>query len=746
MRRIDRFAWLRHAVSVKIRTLLSSTLLVTALAALPAFADSPAPASQPGEPPVLLNADYLAYDEKADIVSAEGSVRLAYKGETAEADKVVYNRRTGVVTADGHVKVWQASGDIIYAGHAELSQDMKQAFVQQAAVLMTDNSRFVALEGERTEGRFVRMNRAIYTACDLCKEDPRQAPVWQVRAERIIHDNEKHDVTYRNATVEISGVPVFYTPYLSHPDPSVKRRSGFLTPVIGARPNLGFVTRTYYYLDVAPSMDATIETSFSSDRGLLLGGEWRQKTENGDIKINASTTLDDVPDDDGVSAAQADQVRGHVFAEINHRYNENWRSSVNIRRTTDDTYLDLWKYTGDDVLTSSGTLERFSEDSYAVADIRSYQDLRPDITEAEPNVMTLGYTTQGQQRKTLGGRWMINTESRTIARSHGLDTQRLSTEANWRRDDVTAPGIVITSQALARIDAYAANNYNGEDPTATRPYAQGQMTVHWPFVSLAENGQKFIEPIVQLTAAPRLPRDDEDIPNEDSVGLEFDTSNLFSSNRYSGYDRLDGGQRVAYGLRGGWTGDRGATVTANAGQSYDFAENPNYLVGSGLEEQLSDYVGSLNVVLPGIADATYNMRLNHEDLDPHEHDLRATLGPSWLHGSVSYLYINQNTTDGLSASLREELGVGAYWKFTDYWSIATSHTHNLRSDGGALATNLALTYKDECMTFSLNAQRDYLSRTGLSSGDSIFFRIVFRNLGEFESPTISPDIFGTTSN
>ena len=105
---------------MKIRTLLSSTLLVTALAALPAFADSPAPASQPGEPPVLLNADYLAYDEKADIVSAEGSVRLAYKGETAEADKVVYNRRTGVVTADGHVKVWQASGDTRHSASYEI--------------------------------------------------------------------------------------------------------------------------------------------------------------------------------------------------------------------------------------------------------------------------------------------------------------------------------------------------------------------------------------------------------------------------------------------------------------------------------------------------------------------------------------------------------------------------------------------------------------------------------------------------
>lgn len=718
------------------RSFITALLLTTALAAQA----QELPARKP-DAPVLLNANTLTYDDAQTLVTAEGDVQLAQGGQTVQADRMVFNRTTNVVTAEGNVRIWQSSGDMLTASYAELSSDLKQAFVKEVAILMKDNSRFIALEGERTEGRYVRMNRALYTACDLCKDNPRHAPLWQVRADRIIHDNEKHDVIYRNATLEISGVPVFYTPYLSHPDPTVKRRSGFLAPVIGARSNLGFVTRTYYYLDVAPSMDATIETSYSTDRGLLLGGEWRQRSQNGSLQINASTTIDDIPNDDGVTGPKTDRLRGHVFLTATHDFNANWRAEANIKRTTDDTFLDLWKYSDEDVLASNMRVERFTPSSYGVARVDSYQDLRPNITTAEPNVLTLAYEDQGDPRQMLGGRWSFNTGLRSIARSHGLDSQRVSLEAGWRRDDVMPAGVVVTTEATARADAFAANDYLGEDPTALRPFVQGQLTARWPLVKVTENGQQFIEPIAQLTAAPRLPRDDADIANEDSVGLEFDTSNLFRSNRYPGYDRLDGGQRLAYGLRAGWTGNSGASVTGGVGQSYDFADDPNFPAGSGLENSLSDYVGNINAALPGIADASYSMRVDSETLDPREHDLRALIGPSWLNAVANYLYIDQNTTDGSSAALREELGLGGSWKFTDYWTLSGYHRENLRS-GESLDSTLALTYQDECLTFSLNAQRDYVSRTGLDSGDSIFFRLVFKNLGEFESPSFTPAVFG----
>lgn len=718
--------------------LLSLLLLTSALVA-------PAHAAESADPPILFNADHLTYDDKADTVTADGHVELAQDGRLVKADRMVYNRANGVVTAEGNVKMWETTGEILTASYAELSQDLKQIFVDQITLRLSDDSRFIARQGERTEGRFTRMDRALYTACDLCASDPSAPPLWQVKAQRVIHDNETKDVTYRNATVEMGGVPVFYTPYMSHPDPSVKRRSGFLAPVIGSRTNLGFVARTYYYLDVAPEMDATIETSYSAERGALVGAEWRQRTENADIKLNTSATIDDVPT--GATTEQDGRLRGHIFLEAGIAFSPEWRADIDIKRTTDDTYLDLWRYSSADVLESEAKVEHFTPQSYGTARILSYQDMRASVTTAEPSVVEALWQTQGNPLSLMGGRWSFGTQARGVIRSEGQDSTRTSVDAGWKRTDVLPAGVLAISSLTARIDAFTANNLNTttDDAATARPFAQGQMTVKWPLVRVSNDSQQFIEPIAQLTVAPRQRRNDTDVPNEDSQSLEFDTTNLFRSNRNSGWDRVDGGQRIAYGLRSGWTGNSGSSVTAAVGQSHDFAKNPDFAAGSGLDSAQSDYVGAINADIPDRMNIAYATRLDSGSFDPRAHDLRLTLGPKDLQGWASYLYLDQPSTDGLSQTRRQELSIGGRWKFTDYWAIAGNHSRDLERTDGALTTNVTLTYQDECMTFALTGSRDHVAKTGLSSGDSVFFRLILKNLGEFESPSFNPNVFGGNS-
>ena len=727
----------RRYDSALIRALLLTTALIGA---------APAHAASQTEQPILLNANQLIYDDKARTVTADGDVTFTQNGQVVKADRMTYDRASDVVTADGNVRIWQPDGQIVTATHAELSRDLRQAFIRQTTLLMTDNSRFIAQEGERTEGRYVRLNRALYTACDLCKDDPRKPPLWQVRAQRIVHDTEKQNVYYRNATLELGGVPVFYTPYMSHPDPNIKRRSGFLAPVIGSRNNLGFVTRTYYYLDVAPSMDATIETTYSAKRGALIGGQWRHKTDHGSYTINASANFDDIPNNNTALPPERDQLRGHFFLDAEHDFTPNWRGTLSIKRTTDDTYLDLWNYSSADVLPSKGTLEYFTPRSYGQLSLQSYQDLRTGITTAEPQVMVTGWQTQSAPHSLMGGRWFLGLENRSVARSRGTDSNRTALALGWQRKDVMPAGIMVTTEANARADGFIANNLNNDDPTAFRPFIQGQITASLPLVKVGRTGQQFIEPIAQLSIAPRQSRNDDDIANEDSLSLEFDTTNLFSSNRYAGYDRLDGGQRLAYGIRAGWTGNSGASIGTTIGQSYDFADHPNYTTGSGLDTQNSDIVGNITASLPEMADIAYSFRLSQENMDPREHDLRATIGPDWLQGSVSYLYINQTDATTLTETLREELGLGAQYKLSDLWSLAAYHRRDLQRSDGALESGASLTYQDECLTFSLIGQRDHVARSGLSSGDSVFFRLVFKNLGEFQSPSFNPDIFSSSKS
>src|SRR6202000_491358 len=136
-----------------------------------------------------------------------------------------YNLRQDVVIATGHVSFTEITGDISFADYMEVTGDMKQATSRSIRVLMFDDSRLAGNFARRTDGTLTVLDRAVYTACKPCEEDPSQPPVWAIKADRVIHDEESHLIEYENAWLEMLGIPVAYTPYLSQADPTVKRVS-----------------------------------------------------------------------------------------------------------------------------------------------------------------------------------------------------------------------------------------------------------------------------------------------------------------------------------------------------------------------------------------------------------------------------------------------------------------------------------------------------------------------------------------
>jgi len=161
-------------------------------------------------PSTLLQADDISYDQKAKTIMASGHVEVAYDRQVLHADRVVYHQDTGVVRAEGNVRIKQSSGDVLFAKESELTSDMAQGFIEQVGILFSDGSRLAAADAQRYEGRYLVADRGLYTACNVCTNDPSKPPLWQIKAKRITDDNVKKDVIYRDATVEFDGLPVFY--------------------------------------------------------------------------------------------------------------------------------------------------------------------------------------------------------------------------------------------------------------------------------------------------------------------------------------------------------------------------------------------------------------------------------------------------------------------------------------------------------------------------------------------------------
>lgn len=706
------------------------------------------------QPPVLLTADQVTFDEPNGIVTASGNVELAQGQRSVRADTITYNQKTKVVTATGAIRLVEPSGDIIFADYAELTDDLKDVFIENIRVLMTDNGRMAGNEGERREGRMTRVNRGVYSPCDLCKTDPTRAPLWQIRAVRIVHDNQEHEVRYRDATMEIFGIPVAYTPYLSHPDPSVDRKSGFLTPTFGNNSNLGFIAKTHYYWDIAPDQDATFDLNGYSKQGVLVGGQYRRRFENGRFEIEGAVTRGDL-NKNGSTTDVERKTRGYVAARGLFDIDETWRAGFDVKRASEETFLRRYYDFKDDYLTSKAYVEGFRGRNYASIAAYGFQDLRWGNTVAEPIALPAArYNALGEPGSLLGGRWSFDTSLLAVTRPDdaGPNSRRVVVQPGWERNIVSGAGFVTTLSGSVLMAGYMADRFNSANPTSrgeedvsrVRFFPQAQMTVRYPFVRYGDSSQQLIEPVGQLTAAPKL-KTNKLFPNEDSQDVEFDEANLLAPNRFTGIDRLDDGVRVTYGLRAAIYGNTQGAASVFLGQSRRLNDaNDDFLVGSGLEDRTSDYVGKIDLQPANWLDVNYGFRIDHETLKPRRHSLNTSVGVPLLRLGAAYTYVDQTASrTAVTQDRVEQATFSLSSVFTDHWSVGISHQQAMEPQPGARSTFGALTYSDECLIFQTVVQRDYTTTAGgVKDGNTIFFRFVFKNVGEFKTPGINPTFLG----
>ncbi|TAN64588.1 MAG: LPS-assembly protein LptD, partial [Magnetospirillum sp.] len=174
------------------------------------------------DPPVRMVADQITYDREYGIVTAKGRVEMIQSDRTLSADAVTYNLKQDVMGASGNVVMTEPTGEVTFADYFELTGDFKNGVASEIRMILADNSRLAAQAGQRVGGDRTDFDRVVYTACEPCRDDPEATPIWQAKAARVTHNQAEAQIEYRDAWIELAGVPVLYTPYMSHPDPTVK--------------------------------------------------------------------------------------------------------------------------------------------------------------------------------------------------------------------------------------------------------------------------------------------------------------------------------------------------------------------------------------------------------------------------------------------------------------------------------------------------------------------------------------------
>ncbi len=693
-----------------------------------------APAQINRTDPVAFTADEVQYDRDNALVTATGNVEAWQNDHIVRADKITFDRNTNVAAATGHVVMIEPDGQVMFSDYAELTEGLRDGVLRGMRAILAENGKLVANGARRTEGKVNELSRAVYTTCDLCKEDPSKPPLWQLRARTAVQDKENQIIEYRDAVLDIYGVPVAAFPYFWHADPSVKRASGFLIPSVGSTTNLGGFLSVPYYQVIDENSDATITPTFSSQNYINIDTQYRRKFNDGILSVNVA-----VGNDKGLN--------GDIFAKGRFSYDDTWRYGFDIARSSSSLYLNDYRVSNRaDVLASRVYVEGFGTGAYTKLDALAYQGLVASVKQtALPYVLPRYEYSYFGQVDPLGGRLSLDTTNFNVFRQIGTNTQRVGGTLNWQRPldgflgekyNLTVQSTLAgyTATSLNALPNYAVSN----DSSATaRAQPQVALDMHWPFVRDGGSlGTQLIEPIAQIIVGPNVgSRQTAKIPNEDSFDFEFTDQTLFSLNRFAGIDRVEGGTRVNAALHANWT-VAGASLDGLVGESYNsHVDNSVYPVASGLNKRFSDIVTRTSFAPAPWFDLTGRTRLDSSRLTPRFVDAQASAGVPLFRVSGGYIYtatnpyflFSQATVPASYFMHRNEITLSASSQIGHY--KLTGYARRDINLGKPTAIGLHGTYEDECFIFDLNLNKRYTSLNGDTGSTLVLFQVTFKTVG-----------------
>ena len=727
-----------------------ASLLMLGAAVLPAPARAADPvANGSGSQPILLQADQVVYDNDSQTVAAVGHVEVVSQNRIMTADTVSYDQTQDKVTANGHVSLTDEHGNVSFADHVVLTDQMRDGVLSGFGALIGQNGRLAAASAQRIDGRYVVANHTAYSACKICNKPGQRTPIWQVKAERVVYDQAQHRIRFNNATFELFGVPVLYTPYLSEPDPTVRYSSGLLAPDMGNSTTLGNFIRLPYYLALSSTNDMTLAPQFTTHAGELVLGEYRARFNNGGVWLQGSSAYNSKG---GLDGGQGAQVYEHLFGAGIYNLNDHWTTGFDAQLTNNAAYMRFYDLSTMERLVNDLFVEnntgrsRFNLSSYYFQVLRT-----TDLQSMTPYVLPrLDYSVI-PTAKVGGGRLRMDLSSAVLGRSKGPDSQRVSAEVNWQRPFIVAGGQIWTFLADAKGDIYHITN---NDPinyptvpavshTVSRGTSYAALDWRWPFISHAASGNAYvIEPIAQFIAQP-YGGNHTGIPVEDADGFEINDNNIFSFNHIPGHDLVESGPRANLGFRANAI-FRSGEAEALLGQTYSLKPDPILVAHGGQNTTSSNIVGRLSIKVPHLSltdRADYNR--NNGTLERHEIYLTGTWGRSAL--QVSYLQLPPDM-QRLKLPIRKEIKTQVDFNFYENWQAFAAIQRDLQAEH-YLETEYGLGYEDECLAISLGYRRKYTLDTalGLPPSTSIILRFSLKNGDHSIQPfSLFPqDVFST---
>ena len=673
-----------------------------------------------------LKTKNISYDLKNKMMSSENdSIFTDKDGNYIETTMFQYSLKNSLFTSVGKIKIIDIKKNVYFFKELHIDTKKQEIIGSEVSVILDQENFGVSKE---SDPRFVAnhavisnnkttLSKGVFTAC---KRRGKKCPPWSLKAKKISHDKVKKTIFYEHATLKLYDIPIFYFPKFFHPDPTVKRQSGFLNPFFTNSSVVGFGVGTPYFWAIDEDKDLTFTPkTYNGENGLFLG-EYRQAFESGFLTLDTSFTQGFK----NTSTTKTSGSRNHIFADYAFNFNNenNFEKNLHIKlqRTSNDTYFKKHNITT--ALVESDNTDLVDEIRYSLNNDDAYFDISATAYEnlnikkksdkyeyILPNIM-FGKTFFTDNIGT------VSFMSNAYHSKYQTNKQKtfLTNDVIWSPSSkIYKKGFINTFEAMIRNTNYETENtkeYKNGD-TVNELHSVLTYKSSLPLKKEGVNYSKLFSPNIMFRYAPGHMRN----LSEKDVMLNY--TNLYAMNKTS---EIEDGISAIFGfdykINDKMTNNE--KISLSLGQIYNFKENKDIPSKSSLDQKMSDVVGEINYNFSEIGNIEYKFSVDHNLNDLNYNEVATELNFGFVKFNLSYLEQQNHIGAEHYASS------GVTLAFSDRNKLSFSTKKNFKTESTELY-NLNYQYEIDCLSAGLNYRREFYNDTDLDPSNTLMFTITF---------------------
>jgi LPS-assembly protein len=651
------------------------------------------------EEKIKIYADEVSVDKIGEKIIATGdAVAINEDNVKIKSNQLTYDKSKNFLEAKGNVILIDQSDNGFFLDELNASDNFNIISGKAVKARLHDESRIVGSKFEKKDAISIVEN-AEYTPCTEENYLIKNCPGWKLKSKKIYHDTENRTIHYDHAQLQLFNIPVFYLPYFSHPDPSVKKRSGFLMPTIQTDNQLGETFSIPIFLNLSSNRDITFTPNIQTAGNNFYNFNYRHLNDLFDLEINSS--IDDNDDNTGTS--------NHLFFEskiINPYGNLN----TYLKTTNNDTYMRKNKINNLTVLKSGVEFDREVNDTFFSIETIGYKHLTTEGQQWEylyPNII---YDITNIDNNIYSGNVSLNNKLSFRKNLNENYVSLASSQINWSNQKINKNfGLIFNNEANLRVTSISIDEKSRSDTSNIRIYPQYSLKISYPLLKSSSLFNQTLTPIIMPIVAPY---------NNYTEAQTVTNSNLFSTNRATSISEWESGPRINYGIEWFINSVKGTDIRTVIGQNYRFNK-----LSDDTASEISDYFINSNININSENYLDSSLIIDRDDLK-----IRSLNANTFNRFGDLIFALNYDYTSGKYSAPAEQVAIGGKYELENNLFIKFTGTKNLDTNKN-IGYQYGILYENDCLGIDFNYYRDLTKDRDIEESDGFSFTVVLKPFG-----------------